>query len=209
MKRINDRRLHAWPKLYEGENSLQTKCNVLTPLRYSIVRYVLLLPLVIVFRGVFGFLIIDLILTLTGVWSVFLIVEIGRGSVYLSVFVAFLLWQLEMTSGNKIISLILGRRIKLQVIDNQIWIIGWFKKNRLCDLHEATFSLHPFELTQEEVYKHSLRLVVNVGNTLRIPLAEIYGHDKAQRIVSNLNMMLLFGQSAKWDLDIDPTRTAL
>jgi len=203
MKRLYDERTYIWPHLFEGGGIFELRFNTLTPIGYSISNYLLLVPLSKIWRGVVGLLFVDLFLMLIGI--AFLPIE--RGTVYAAVAVSFLLWQWQMVSRNGLIKFIFGRRVKLRVVNNQLFVMGWFRK-KIYDLdHDSAFGLRPFDRSQEPVYQNSLRLELHLSRTIRLPIIEVFGHQNAQLIVANGNMLLqLAMQGAEEGLDIDPTR---
>ncbi len=204
MTRIRDPRLHESPKLWRKQNAVLLSFKVNTPLRISFVHYNVMQPAVLIWKGLLVILVVDLLLWCLGVWSLFFHLQMSREMAYLAMVLAPLPWYTERMSRYSLTRILLGKRMRIKITRQRIWIGRWPFRKEYDRSYGVTFGLKRFESSREPAYKNSCGLYLVLDDISRIKLTEIFDPLAASRIVGSCNMALTLTDEME-TYEMDPT----
>ena len=204
MKRVIDPRLHDGPKLYRDQDTVRLSFKINTPFRIAFLDYNIVKPAALLWRVIFIILIIDLILWFVGVWSVFFNISIERGTVYLGMVLAYVLWQAEQASRYRLTRMSFGKRIRLRITREKVYVGRWLLRKSYDRPYQVTFGLQRFAGAKEPAYAQAHGFYLVIDDTTRVKLAEIFDPLTATQVVTCCNMALTLTNELE-DYDVDPT----
>lgn len=204
-QRYLDDRLYPRPKVFEDSHGKHLATRVLTPSRFEAWKSMILEPLSILWQLVMVVLIMDGILSLLHVWTVFAIVPFDRTGTYFVMAVLFLVWHLELGNYYPVARFLLGKYLFIGIEEGNLVIGGRFRRDIFSLSRPVTFGLREFDKACDAVFMHSVRLELVMDQVRRITVIEILGTDIAEHIVTNANMLVQMGEEHSLDeTDVDP-----
>ncbi len=205
--RIEDSRLHQWPRVIRQGKDLRLTCKVMSPVRLRVIDYCVISPLAFLWKVMVFVMVVDgLVFHLKG--RPFLgSYDYDRTTIYGVLALFLILWHFEIFSKRRLSRICLGQRLRIRISENWIEIGGLWRQYIFERDKPLMFGLHDYGKSEDSVYSHSKVLCMIVADSSRVRLRGIYGLDLSEYLVENANMMLgLHGEASDGDLDVDPSR---
>lgn len=202
MRRVRDQRLHRRPAIRRGRNALALSVKILTVARTLLWRNTVILPLAAVWRVVAMVLVTDVFCTVLEIGTIFNHIAVERWVVYLAMLLLPAPWFAETLCHFPLGRLVMGRRIRIKIKAETLWIGGWLWGRSFRRDLSLMFGLQSLEEARDDIRRKSREVCLVVGDSRRVRLWTVYGIRMAEQIVENANMALqLAEESSVYDID--------
>lgn len=205
---VRDDRLHSWPKVFRHGDDVRLSVRVMTPLRLAFLHETLRMPFFIIWFFTMILLAFDWCCAQINAFLLFHSFPFSRTSFLIVMLVLLVLWLVEGFCGYPLSRRLFGRKIDIRVSDKQITVKAGFSTTRFSRSQKLSFVQIPFHAPASTVYQNSQGLCLIVGDARRVKIAEIFGTQKLEQIVSNANVALGLASSQS-DLDVNPVAQRL
>lgn len=206
--KIRDERLSPSPAIFRKGDGLTLCVRVLTPLRLTLVQEFVFHPLIRIWKLILLLFILDCLLFYFRIYTIFPDLPFTRQEFLIGMAIPMGICLIERFLRYPLTRLVAGRTISVRLSDEAVKIKTGLFYRTYRRSQRMSFAQVPFEQSITAPYAHARLLVLIIGDTRRVKIAEIFDTIHIGKIVNNLNVALTL-HARQQECDENPMRARL